>query len=229
MGGPSVIASILILSQIEHKPIMVTLPIGTVITSELELTFEDKQDEFKMVTRDELVTTVTKLEGDQYTLQHKITPTFLQLDDLVRPTGTAEAADVEEVRSRFGVVSSLEGTVADPSANLMIAQLWSVPLPRALPRVGSDWTFEDNRQPHPFRFTGRVKLEMEGRINADVTIQGLFDNRLSATGTALLDVKTGWPLRIQLDAKNALVPGGERQTMNLTLRYETKSIKLPKS
>lgn len=219
----------LLLAQTEAKPLTLTLPVGTKITAELELVFEDKADEFTMTTRDSFVTVVEKLEGEHYTLQHKITPTYLKIDDLERKSDNMGAADVTEKRTRFGVVTELDGTLADPNANLLIAQLWSIPLPRSAPKVGSDWTFEDNRQPHPFRFTGLVKYELEGRIVFDTSVQGLFSNTLKAKGTAVLDLATGWPMRIELKAQNALVPGGERERMNLALRYETTSIEKPKS
>lgn len=223
-----IVSAVCLLAMIQsEKPIQLTLPLGTRVASTLEMKFVDKSDDFEMTTKDKYVSTVTKVDRNIIQFEHKVTPVSLTMDGFERPIDNPEAATFTETRNRSGAQTEFESGVIDPLGYRMIARLLSVPLPREKANIGSTWTFQDNRDPMPYRFSGLVKLQTENILEIEVKLSYDQGNPFKSVGLAVVDLKTGWPKRVNATAKGCLIPGGEDNRVDLTLTWETQEVKMP--
>jgi len=204
------------------------MPLGTIIKSELKLIFSDPAEDFMMTTIDHFESKVIAIGPDEISFEHKVSPVYIKMDGLEKSTPDAEPSIVNETRNRVGCLKKYEGTIVDEQANLMIARLWTVPLPNKYPNIGSDWVFTDQRF-IPYEFKGVSRQELENKLILDVSYKGLDGDPLDMRGTAAIQVSSGWPMRIDLKGKGCLVPGGEGERVSLTLEWVTKEVIIPKS
>lgn len=209
-----------------RREMTLKLKVGSVITSELQLQFEDKEDEFLLIQKQSWVTTVVKVENQYYELEHKVRTFYESLDGVERPTYSPDATILTESRTTRGIIRRFEGSEIDPAALLWLARFRTVPLPSQPPALGDSWEFSDLRE-LAYKFKGTPTQFLEGKSIVKFSFAG-ENSPQQAEGTATLDLATGWPMRVEADFSGTQIPGGEGERYSGKLTWVTQSIAPPK-
>lgn len=209
-----------------RREMSLKLKVGSVITSELQLQFENKEDEFLLIQKQSWVTTVVKMEAQFYELEHKVRTFYESMDGVERPAYSPDATLLTESRTVRGIIRRFEGSDVDPVAQLWLARFRTVPLPSLPPALGDSWEFSDLRE-LAYKFTGTPTQFLDGKSVVKFSFAG-ENSPQKANGTATLDLATGWPMRVEADFVGTQIPGGEGERYSGKLTWVTQSIVPPK-
>lgn len=198
------------------------LPGETKFHSKLTMTYRDPEDELELIQKFDFVTSRLKSLNEDFPLQNEVTMTFEQLDGVQRPIADPKPAVHKVVRTSRGMVREFEDEGNDPAANLWLNRLLTVPFPTQPPALGDEWQWTDHRE-NPYKIVAILK-----QVSPDRAWVGLnFSSEatpITATGTGLVDLKTGWPMKFDLKIKNITIPGGDGSRVSATLLWETEKI-----
>jgi hypothetical protein len=152
---------------------------------------------------------------------HQVIPKKLKMGEIDRPV-SGEGYKVTEIRTERNVQFRWSTEMEFGDEFMLTSRFWTVPLPVEPIQKGGTWQVTDNRH-LGYTFTGKYHDADAKQVLVRVTYTSTDKgNPWSAKGWARLDARTGWPLKINLEARNIKMPGSEEDPMPLKFILESE-------
>lgn len=200
---------------------------GQVFEATIERRFSIPADELELIQIDRMITTVAEVnraEG-QIRLRHRLIPVSQSLDGFEqRFPEDSGGLEQTEVRTLTGFQFRFLTNMESGDEFMRLSRLLTVPLPKDVAQ-GELWSISDRRF-LPYIFRGRILDTSASTANLRVSYQSLDDEaKWQAHGTVSLDLKTGWPMKVQVRGEGFPIPGGEGIPAAVQIKYEVVRVR----
>jgi hypothetical protein len=202
---------------------------GSSVVYELKQSFSNPGTGESIEFTDEVtykVDSVSSIGIAQLVVSKKAVKMAIDGQDIPVPAGPPTV--LKEQRNQRGDVHKREPEPAEPRAYGRITRMLDLPYPvEALvlkKEVELKRPGEDDLKFAPVSWKLKLLSFNRDAANFDVTfLETEGQPAISASGKAVVDLRTGWPKQISLKATNVELPGDEaRSLVNLTLEFKRK-------
>lgn len=140
--------------------------------------------------------------------------TQLALDEQNVPiTATQEWLTLSERRNPRGFVRDREPHPQDPTAYERLQRLFDWTFPVTPLRVGDTWRAEgpadDGLRAPAIEWSFRLESANETEVRVRASFRESAAEGISGSGLAVLNRKTGWPIRLTMQVQGVVIPGDE--------------------
>lgn len=224
------LVALAVVSQPKTYDLQLRWKVGDSFVVQMVREFSDPEDEFDLSQTDLLKFKVISLEDEKYTLGIVRTAVEQKMDGKTLPLDPkAEPAILRDIRQKNGALIWTKPVLVDPQAEMRLWRLGVVAFPDVPVKLGQVWSV-DWKDLDPLKLPSshsKYRLFEVNETKQTAMIWIDFEelstaNPISASGRAVVDLKTGWPIEEYMTVKNALVPGGDGKGIKLELQMKTQ-------